>query len=137
MKKQALFSLLAAVVLLTAGSLNAQTSNPVKVNIPFDFSAGKSSFSAGEYRIDAISQLGDLAIAGRASSAKLVSSHPIQSASPSSSTKLVFNKYGDRYFLSQIWVEGDDRGRELPQTREEKELASNASPNPVVIMAQK
>jgi hypothetical protein len=49
MKKERLFSLLAAVVLITAGSLSAQTyGSPVKANIPFDFEAGNKHFSAGE-----------------------------------------------------------------------------------------
>jgi|SRR5438067_11417751 len=137
MKKQHLFSLLAAVVLLTAGSLNAQTSNPMKANIPFDFEAGNKSYPAGAYRVSSISQMGDLSIAGYGLTSGLASSHSIQSNSPSGSTKLVFHRYGDRYFLYQIWVAGEDRGRELPTTRVEKELASNATASPVVIMAQK
>jgi hypothetical protein len=138
MKKQRLFSLLAAVVLLTAGSLSAQTyGSPVKANIPFDFEAGNKHFSAGEYRLNAISTPNALSIFGGTSESGLVLSRPTQSNSPSASTKLIFHQYGTSYFLYQIWVAGDDRGRELPRTRVEKELASNATPNPVVIMAQK
>ena len=138
MKKQRLFSLLAAVVLITAGSLCAQTTDrPVKANIPFDFEAGNKSYPAGAYRVSPISQMGDLSIAGYGLTSGLASSHSIQSNSPSGSTKLVFHRYGDRYFLYQIWVAGEDRGRELPTTRVEKELASNATASPVVIMAQK
>jgi hypothetical protein len=138
MKKQHLFSLLAAVVLLTAGSLSAQTyGSPVKANIPFDFEAGNKHFSAGEYRLSAISTPNALSIFGSTSESGLVLSRPTQSNRPSASTKLIFHQYGASYFLYQIWVAGDDRGRELPTTRVEKELASNATPNPVVIMAQK
>jgi hypothetical protein len=138
MKKQHLFSLLAAVVLLTAASFSAQTyGSPVKANIPFDFEAGNKHFSAGEYRLNAISTPNALSIIGGTSESGLVLSRPTQSNSPSASTKLIFHQYGASYFLYQIWVAGDDSGRELPTTRVEKELANNATPNPVVIMAQK
>jgi hypothetical protein len=137
MKKQRLFSLLAAVVLLTAGSLNAQTSNPVKANIPFDFSAGNKSYPAGAYRVNANSQMGALSILGPGSTSGLASAQPVQSNILSGSTKLVFHRYGDRYFLYQIWVAGENRGRELPTTRVENELASNVTLSPVIVMAQK
>ena len=137
MKKQQLLSLLAAVVLMTAGSLSAQTSKPVKANIPFDFSAGNKRYPAGAYRVSAVNQMGALSIIGPGSTSGLAISQPVQSNNLSGSTKLVFHRYDDRYFLYQIWVAGEDRGRELPTTRVEKELASNANASPVVIMAQK
>jgi hypothetical protein len=136
MKKQRLFSLLAAVVLLTAGSLNAQTSNPVKANIPFDFSAGGKHYSAGQYSVNAISDLA-LAILGQGSESGFVSSRRAQSSSPSATTKLIFHQYGTSYFLYQIWVQGENSGRQLPMTRVEKELASNAIASPAVVVAQK
>jgi hypothetical protein len=37
-------------------------------------------------------------------------------------SKLVFNRYGDHYFLSQIWEAGDNAGRELMKSREERQL---------------
>ena len=91
MKKQRLFSLLAAVVMLTAGSLNAQSSNPVKANIPFDFSAGNKTYPAGAYMVTASSQTGALSILGPGSTSGLASSQPVQSNNLSGSTKLVFH----------------------------------------------
>ena len=137
MKKQQLFSLLAAVVLTTAGSLSAQTTDrPVQANIPFDFNAGSQHYSAGQYSLKAISPVA-LAIVGQGSESGLVISRGAESSRASASTKLIFHQYGGSYFLYQIWVEGENSGRELPMTRVEKELASNANASPVVIMAQK
>ena len=39
--------------------------------------------------------------------------------------KLVFNKYGDEYFLSQIWKAGSNRGNELRKSRREAEVAAS------------
>jgi len=138
MKKLFLFSLLAAFVLVIAASLSAQSNGcPVRANIPFDFDAGSTHFSAGEYDVSAIDSQGALAIVGRDSESALVNSRRAQSSSPSASTKLIFHQYGGSYFLYQIWVEGESSGRELPKTKLEKELVSNATASPIVIMAQK
>lgn len=54
------------------------------------------------------------------------------SASPSKAvdeTKLVFQKYGDRYVLVQIWTSTSGQGLEAPASDREKESesASNGS----------
>ena len=37
-------------------------------------------------------------------------------------TKLVFNKYGDQYFLSQIWATGEPQGHAVLKSHKEREL---------------
>jgi hypothetical protein len=138
MKKLYLFSLLAAVALVIAASLSdAQTrGRAVKANIPFDFNAGNKHYSAGQYRVNAVSDLA-LAILGQGSESGFVFSRRAESSSPSATTKLIFHQYGTSYFLYQIWVQGENSGRELPMTRVEKELARNAIASPAVVVAQK
>ena len=55
----------------------------------------------------------------------MVGSNAAQSLKPADKTKLVFNRYGNHYFLSEIWVNGATRGRQLPKTSREKELAKD------------
>jgi hypothetical protein len=38
----------------------------------------------------------------------------------------VFNRYGDQYFLSQVWIAGSDTGRDLFQSRNERSLAKES-----------
>jgi hypothetical protein len=35
----------------------------------------------------------------------------------------VFHNYQGRYFLAEIWASGQEKGRELLETREEQKLA--------------
>ena len=42
----------------------------------------------------------------------------------SDGTKLVFHRYGDTYFLSEVWVTGTTTGRQLFRSRAERELAA-------------
>jgi hypothetical protein len=59
-----------------------------------------------------------------------------ESTQAQETTKLVFHRYGDQYFLAQIWTAGNDRGRELPRTEREREVAmSYPAPQEVVVVA--
>jgi len=50
---------------------------------------------------------------------------------------LVFHRYGDQYFLVQVWAAGATTGRQFPQSKSErdvqKQLASNGSANKVAL----
>ncbi len=59
----------------------------------------------------------------------MVGSNATESLAPANKTKLVFNQYGSRYFLSQIWVNGETLGRQLPKTSREKEMARDLAQN--------
>lgn len=52
-------------------------------------------------------------------------------------TKLVFNRYGDRYFLSQVWTSKRREGYVLRQSDQERglarELAQNGNRRPEVV----
>jgi hypothetical protein len=138
MKKQILFPLLTMVLLMAAGSANAQlgSSQEVRANVPFDYKVGNATMIAGNCSIRAAGTAGAVAIRCDGSEAKLALSRRVE-GKPASETKLVFHKYGDQYFLAQIWIEGDSDGVQLPATRTEKELMSKVTPDSVVILAQK
>src|SRR5690349_13787014 len=136
MTKQTFVPLL-AVVLLAAGSLSAQISGAVKADVPFDFTAGNITMPAGEYQVANSGHSGILLIT-KASSGIFVGANAAQTSGRASSSKLIFHRYGDRYFLCQVWVQGQDRGSEVPMTKLEQELrASNARPSSVTILARK
>jgi hypothetical protein len=112
-------------------SLMAQT-NTILARIPFDFTVGSKSFAAGEYSVteQAPRVLAIRSADGR--SAMVAMAHDFLPNAKPGEAKLTFNKYGDRYFLSQVSHSG--RGWELPKSPVEKELiAKEASSNPVVV----
>ena len=128
MKRQA-FSLVSLLsLLLVAGSAIAQTVH-VRGNIPFNFAVGSKTFPAGMYDIRTTSSDGKmLLLRGRdGSSSMIVGSNAAENLKPADKTKLVFNQYGGRYFLSEIWVNGATIGRQLPKTSREKELARDVA----------
>jgi hypothetical protein len=65
----------------------------------------------------------------------LFTTMPVRSRDTQEKTSLVFNKYGDQYFLSQIWTAGGNSGRELLMPRQERELAKNTIKRQTVVIA--
>ena len=68
-----------------------------------------------------------------------VMSFAAQANARQAQSKLVFHRYDNRYFLSQIWIAGSVRGRELtesPQEKEQSSAAHNQMPEQVTIVAR-
>ncbi|HKS26345.1 MAG TPA: hypothetical protein VJS44_00935 [Pyrinomonadaceae bacterium] len=148
MKKQifkaaTMFIGIIALALVSAIASSAQNQRSITVNIPFDFTVKGKTLPAGEYilsRGSAADRTG-LVIARRDSEASaVVLTMPVESRESQSESRLVFNRYGERYFLSQVWIAGDSQGRELFKSNRESsmemELArSNARPEVVAVTA--
>jgi len=136
MKKQ-LFALLGLGLLFATASAYAQTA-ALKANIPFNFVVTGKSLPAGEYAIQSLSTSERvLVIRGSDKSANMVMVSPCESAKPSDKTKLIFHRYGDCYFLSQIWTAGNSSGAELPQSPREAEVAMDFPLQQVVLIASR
>lgn len=119
----------------------ARAQEPLLANIPFAFTAGTTTLPAGEYRVEKTAMdSAMLLIRGTENSAStFVISNATEANRPQTKSKLIFHRHGNRYFLSQVWVAGYSRGRELPPSTQEKEeapLARNDKPEEVTIVAR-
>ncbi|HEU5460106.1 MAG TPA: hypothetical protein VFU83_06400 [Pyrinomonadaceae bacterium] len=115
-------------------SVEAQTASRVEVQIPFEFTAGKTTLKPGVYTIKRMS--GNLVtLKNKADKSSVILNAPVNLSSTESepTERLVFNKYGDQYFLAQIWLSADS-GRELLKEKksgkpERLELSLRVSPH--------
>ena len=128
-----------ALALLAAQIGRAQ--EPVLANIPFAFTAGNMTLPAGEYRVEKVQNSSPALLIRRTdgSAYMIVMTSAVQVNAPQKQTKLIFHHYANGYFLSQVWAEGNTRGRELPKSAKEKEqalLARNETPDQVTIVAR-
>jgi hypothetical protein len=124
-------SILAALaVLLMATAAHAQ--QRITATVPFNFVAGDRAYPAGDYSITADGVVLQIANADKR---EMVLSQACESNKPSADTKLVFDSMGGNYFLRQIWVGGESRGRELPRSHSEMQLAQNHEKSKSVIVA--
>ena len=117
-----------AIFLLTMASVAATAANAqqptLKANIPFDFTVGNTSMPAGEYTITSpIQEVLVLRTAGH--SASVVSSESY--AESKSGSALVFDKYGNQYFLHEVFCPNVvSLNLEVAQSRAEKSARQHA-----------
>ncbi|MGC1620187.1 MAG: hypothetical protein WA765_16980 [Candidatus Acidiferrum sp.] len=139
MKTRAL--VMAGVIALAVMSSTrvTQAQEVMKVNIPFDFVAGNRSLPAGAYSVNVSGQMRTLILVDRKDAAStILGANDVLATEPQSESKLIFNRYGDRYFLSQVWMQGSPRGRQLSKSAREKEIAQVAqvvTPDRVTLVA--
>jgi len=126
------------VVFAVAGVVSAHgqsLSNPVRANVPFDFTLGDKKFSAGDYYIiRARTNSGDLvlrvsSVTGNRGAFQLTSG--LRTSAPKKSDTLIFHQYGDQYFLSEVWPAGANAGRMFFESRDEREARVSMATNKV------
>jgi hypothetical protein len=138
MKKRAL--VMAALMALTAMASTrvAQAQELLVVNIPFDFLAGNRKLPAGEYSIKVAGPERTLLLLDRqdAAASAFMNTNSVAKTEMQTESKMIFNRYGDRYFLSEVWTAGNSRGRRLLKSARENEMAQIASePSQVTLVA--
>jgi hypothetical protein len=103
----------------------AQAQEPLVVNIPFDFVAGNTQMPAGEYSVKTLGPTNAMILIARKDSAAsaFINTNAAVTSEPKTESKLIFDRYGDRYFLSQVWTAGNACGRQLLKSTREKEMA--------------
>jgi hypothetical protein len=114
-----MFTLCAAVA-----SANAQLIYPVRAKVPFDFSMGDQKLQAGEYTFSRLSPDSKIMLVSsvEANTSVFQSTFETQVLTPKNESTLVFHKYGDQYFLEQIWLGGEQEGTQLPESRSERTI---------------
>jgi len=128
MKKQALtvLSMASLFVLLAVGSAYADPGSEVRADVPFDFIVGNKTYPAGSYAVEYTQPQGAflIHIAEDESRRTLLWSNTVPAQSiEDHSPKLIFNRYGDEYFLTQVWAGGVFAGRELRKFHRERDRA--------------
>lgn len=129
MKKRILAMASLLAVCSFAATQVARAQEPMVVNIPFAFTAGDASLPAGEYRVEKIDGSGAVMLlhCTDPTASAFVMTNGTQGREQQKKSKLVFNRYKNHYFLSQIWHAGYSNGKELRKTAREKEIAQTAS----------
>src|ERR1044072_6637034 len=105
-------------------TVNAQGQAPSKVTveIPFEFSAGKTTLHAGVYSIKRMS--GDLVtLRSEDGRSTVILRAPVNniSSDPKARERLVFSKQGKQFLLQQIWLT-EDVGRQVWSGREAERI---------------
>jgi hypothetical protein len=137
MKKQLTkaFVMIGLVSLLTlaaaVGSAQAQSRINYTANIPFAFTVGNTTLPPGLYTVTEIKTADGasiLQIKAKGQDGLFRLTDRVQVNKPRAKTVLVFNQYGEQYFLAEMWRRGEAEGRLVRKSARERaiehELAS-------------
>lgn len=124
--------ILAVTLIVISGAAMAQTlgGSRMTTQVPFEFVLGNKIVPAGAWSVHAASTV-DQAVMIRNSDAKISLFSTIsrsESVKPAAYSALVFKRYGDQYFLSEIRLEGSNTAYCLPETGAEVELRAKNVP---------
>jgi hypothetical protein len=111
------------IALVAAGAVYAQ-SGPTKANVPFDFYVGPTLMHQGEYLITE-NPGGSMTWVRcpEENATKAVITSGILSPMREVPAHLTFHRYGEDYFLTEIWAGQTNMGKLLMRSAREKELA--------------
>jgi hypothetical protein len=128
MKNTRLASILSSSLIASALAIGSLASTHVAsaqtpladVNIPFAFHTPTQTLPAGKYRV-ILESNNMVLLRGAGSSAGLVMTHDAIRFQAASHGTMVFKRYGEKYYLRQIWTAGDPHGLECSKSRAEKQ----------------
>ena len=129
------FSVLATCCLAVIAATTARAQMPgteIRARIPFDFSVRGKTLPAGIYEIKRVMDGPETLTISNVNDKHDRATFETQSAGETPRhSELVFHRYGDNYFLFEVFAGGRETGRELPETRQERvlqrEMASNGN----------
>ena len=128
---------LAATAMASASHAFAQ-GRVMQVNVPFAFHNGSQNMPAGIYRVEI--QSAHLILLRGQSTAGFVMTNPETTRDVNGPGKVIFNRYGSQYYLSEFWPQGSETGQRSVKSRQEKEaeqgeLAENHSSGATRVLA--
>jgi hypothetical protein len=143
MRKKVMMALtmLSLIVTLAVTSANAQSgAHFMRIVIPFEFIIKGETLPPGVYIVKrASSEKPEMLLLSSidGGSRVYILTNSLRAKTGPSGSKLVFQQYGDQYFLSQVWEAGENEGRQLFKSRGERtarELAKDTTKRQTVTL---
>jgi len=133
-------TLITITLLFSAATLFAQTTPSQRlmtVNIPFAFAVENHFLPAGEYLVLTVTPERSIRIASTdGKQTAIVNTLPNYASSPSANSRLVFHKYGDEYFLAQVWTAGQNVARSPLTSQRAMQIATSGErPETKIVIA--
>jgi hypothetical protein len=142
MKRIATIALSIAATLVASGTAFAQN-HTVQATVPFNFTVGSTSLPAGTYTVKNVNSDGTvLGLSNQEQNVATIVMGQADANGAAQNGKMIFHKYGDRYFLSEIRYANSTAKVYFSPTRTEKKaregvLEGSLSSNDEVLIAMK
>ena len=130
--------ILVVTILPLFAAAQLRQSQRIVTNVPFEFVVGSKTVPAGVWEVQPLADGGStLAIRNRdAHLSSLANVSKDESRGASAYCALIFHRYGDRYFLAGVKIEGTAIRYRLPESKREAEMrAQNVAPKEEILLA--
>lgn len=114
-----------AALLATSTAVGQSNQGDTIANIPFAFTVGNYTLPPGRYTVTRWSEKA-LRVFNSQNQSTFALNNKVEGRAPDSS-KMVFHRYGNAYFLSEIWVSGNRTGVRVVRSRLENELVEKST----------
>ena len=132
------FIALAFALAISPAKAHAQIVGNIEVNVPFPFHAGNAKLPPGKYIVHMLND-SDLKImeisSADGSTAALFEVRDAEANSAPAKSELIFNKFGNRYFLSRVFAEDNPNGSAVEESHYEKTVSQKAADAQVHVSA--
>jgi hypothetical protein len=120
--------------LLAASTAAGQTNRGDTItDIPFAFTVANHTLPPGRYTVTRMGET-TLRVLNSRNQGTLVLTTGVAGKATESTGKMIFHRYGDAYFLSEVWVPANGIGRKVFQSRTEKELAGKRTKMDIAVL---
>ena len=121
--KRNLITILSLVVMsMMFDATGAYAQSFAKADVPFAFNVGAAQLPAGTYEIKTLSQDGNQIMIQNSKTNASAVSIARRDGSRNTESKLVFDRIGNQYFLSEVWRDSSRGGMIVPTSKHEQEL---------------
>lgn len=137
MNKKMLSTMAALALMTVAGVASGYAQDKVQAHIPFAFAVSNSVLPAGDYTLGQLRQ-SEWVIRNDSGSPAIMTLARPDGTNNETDAKLVFERCGDRYFLSEVRAAGESAA--IPESKAERalerEMARNGSkPETLYVLA--
>jgi len=126
-----LMATLVTLLMLAAG-VSAQNNFPVSraqvAHIPFSFTADDRTFAAGTYVLESDPEKQTIVLRGENQPPRLMLTNRDELSKEPRKGELLFQRYGNRFILKAVRVQGSSEAQNLLPGKVEKELAKQSQP---------
>jgi hypothetical protein len=126
-----LLTLFAVSAALAVTASAQQVGQPLLVDVPFAFTAGKKLLNAGVYRVTmANSSVVSFRNEDGGTSAAMIIATRTSLKAADAAPKVIFNRYGNEYYLARVCNLQQNIGANVAPSKQEKELRARYGSNP-------
>jgi hypothetical protein len=111
-----------AALLATSTAVGQTNRGDTIANIPFAFTVANHTLPPGRYTVTGMGET-TFRIFSSHNQGTVVLTTRVEGKAPEGTGKIIFHRYGDAYFLSEVWGAASRTGRKVFQSRAEGELA--------------